>query len=471
MSPNRRLLLDLGSLGASNAIGKLLWAASLMLMMRALGPDRYGQLVVVWSVAGLVAPLTDLGLSHFLLREGAREESRAPQLLRLGLALRVLLGIVVVLIAIGMSHMASAPGAGLPVLVLALAAAAPLFDAAFLTATASAQINGKITLLAGWRLTGFVLLALSLLLLLPHLDALTTSAGVHAGASFVALSGYFVCERNRNRTAPLTGRATAAPIRHTLLQARPFLFMGVAAIAYGKVEVAVLGVAADEQSAGYYHAAYQVVLLTFSIPEVLFTATFATLYRAGACPEQLLHRWRPIRRVLCAMTAIVAPPLFLYAQEIMVVIGGTPFAQAGSVLRCLVPMIALLPAAAAFNFLLLLDRPHERALIDTGCILGTATVVLMLAPSFGVAAAAAGASLVYAAACIVALSRTGAAGIRLNWLADLLLALLVASPSVLLWLPSWPHWTIGAILQAAVAAGLLYLSGYVRLADLRTLAA
>ncbi len=470
MSPQRRLLVDLGSLGAANAFGKLLWALSLMLMMRALGPDRYGQLVVVWSFAGLVAPLTDLGLSHFLLREGAREEARAPQLLRLGLSLRVLLGAVVVLIVLAMSRVPGAPGDGMPLLVLALAAAAPLIDATFLTATASAQINGRIALLAAWRLAGILLLAISLLLLLPRLDALATSAAMYAGASLVALCGYFVCEGNGNRASPLTGRATA-PIGHTLRQARPFLFMGVAAIAYGKVEVAALGVVADEQSAGFYHAAYQVVLLAFSIPEVLFTATFATLYRTGASPEQLRHRWRPIRRALCAMVAIVGPPMFLYAQDILVAIGGAPFAHAGAVLRYLVPMIALLPAAAAFNFLLLLDRPHERALIDTGCILGTAAVVLLLAPSFGVAAAAAGASLVYAAACAVALHRVSVAGVRLDWLADLLRALLVASPSLLLWLPPWPHWTIAAALQAAVAAGLLYLSGYVRLSDLRTLAA
>lgn len=462
IGPGRTLFLDIGILGASNAFGKLLWATSLMLMMRALGPADYGRLVVIWSTAGMIAPLTDLGLSQLLLREGSRQPALTEQLRRLALLMRLAVGLPVVAAIVIFSNQ-GVHFSHLSLVTVAIATAAPLVDGAFLTATASAQIEGKIKSLALWRLAGFAALAMLLLLLLPYYNGMTVSATAYLGASMAALLGFFLSARSEIRPESSPPISTRAALR----RARPFLFMGVAAVAYGKLDVALIGVAIDSTSAAYYHASYQIILLVFSIPEVIFVAMFAGLYRSRAEAALLAQQWPSIRKVLCAVTAVILPSLWLYSPEVMKLLGGESFQPAGNVLRALCFMIALIPAAASFNFLLLLDRPHERAIIDSTCVAATALVIVIIAPRLSVTWAALMASAIYAFGCGVSWSRVKAAGLKLGWGADMFRAILLSTPSALLWLLPWPAWWMGASSQALASGCILYFSGFVRISDLR----
>lgn len=462
----RRLLFDLGSLGASNALGKLLWSVSLMIMMRILGPDDYGTLVVIWSIAGLMAPLTDMGLSQLLLREGTRQPAIIPHLLRRSLLARATLGGVSIIAVTAIVESGVGPvvtiGAGL----IALIAAAPFLDGAFLTMTALAQSERRIGLLSVWRIASFALLPLLLLALHGALPGLTASAIAYLLASAVGMIGFFAM---RGRMPPVA--APAASWRTTLAQARPFLFMSIAALSYGRAEVAAVGLFGTTVDAAFYHAGYQVILLVFSLSDVVFTAAFAGLYRANADRETLARCWPPLLRALLVMMVLSLPPLWWYADDVMTLLGGEDFAAAGPVLRALLPMVAMLPLAASLNFLMLLDRPDKRAAIDTACVLATVVLVLLLSASGSVVHAAMAASACYAVACAVAWFLVARLGLRLPWVKDAARAVLVALAASTLLMLDWPSWWLGAIAYVGVAAALLYAFRYLRLDDLRELAA
>ncbi len=461
----RRLLLDLGSLGASNALGKLLWSVSLMLMMRTLGPDAYGSLVVIWSLAGLLAPVTDLGLSQLLLREGARDPDRVRSLLRRSLLARTLLGGMAVAL-LATAAMLDIGGFGkLGIGVVALAAAAPLLDGFFLTVTPLAQAERRVGLLAAWRVASFALLPLLLLGLYRVIPALPASALAFLFASAVGLSGFFL---SRGRSTLPAG--TPEPWRRTLTQSLPFLFMSLAALSYGRTEVVVIGLWGKTTDAAFYHAAYQVVLLVFSLSEVFFTAVFASLYRANAEPTALLRAWPPIARALSALAVLALPPLWWHAKDVMTLLGGADFSVAGPVLRALLPMVAILPLSAALNFLLLLNRPEHRAGIDSACVALTALLVALSALSGDVVLAALAASTTYIVACALGWFAVARLGLRLPWGADLARATVIAMPAALLMLPDWPVWWVGVGAYVGMATLLLYASGYLRLAHLRPLA-
>lgn len=438
-------------------------------MMRALGPDQYGTLMLVWSITGILAPLTDLGLSQLLLRQGARHPSWGPALLRYSVWLRVGTGVVVVGTIVAVSRLVDGPLSPVAIGVLTLSASAPLVDGFFLTATAISQTERRMPLLALWRTAGFVLLVFALWVLIPRISPMAASATAYSAASLLALLGFFA---TRSRSASSEGDASILlpDFLSLLKQARPFLFVGAASLAYGKIEVLLLATLLDPAAAGFYHAAYQVVLLVFSVSDILFTALLAKLYQTGADPRVLASYWPPICRVLCILAVLTLPPAWWYAGEIMTVIGGDPFAAAAPVLRALLPMVALLPAAAALNFLLLLDMPSARAAVDTGCLAATTLLVSAIAVISDVAMAALGASIAYALACLAGTFLTARAGLRLPWVVQLLQAWLIVTPSFLTWCISWPTWWTGAAAQLATAALLLYLLRFIQPSDLDTLA-
>lgn len=54
-------------------------AITVVLLARGLGTEAYGKFVAIIAVAGFVTPLAGLGLSHMLLRNGARDPAHLPQ--------------------------------------------------------------------------------------------------------------------------------------------------------------------------------------------------------------------------------------------------------------------------------------------------------------------------------------------------------------------------------------------------------
>ena len=54
-------------------------AATVVLLSRALGADGYGRIVAITAVAALLVPLSGMGLSGVLLRDGTRDPARLPE--------------------------------------------------------------------------------------------------------------------------------------------------------------------------------------------------------------------------------------------------------------------------------------------------------------------------------------------------------------------------------------------------------
>lgn len=455
----RELAVSFGSLGAANILGKLCWVVSLMLMMRALGPEDFGVLAAIWSLFGFIAPLTDLGLSQLLVREGARDPAIRPLLLSSAMVLRLSLGVGALACVVLLSVRQVGPFAHTGWLILVVAAIAPLLDGAFQTATAVAQVEKRLVLLSSCRVAGFALMPVLLLYSLAHHDGALASAGSYAVASLVALVGFFAL---RGPAIEVRQSLPRCSPRTLLKQALPFMFMSAAALAYGKLEVVAISIFDGTEASAFYHLAYQVVLLMFSLPEVFFTVILASLYRARADVSAIARRWEPICRVICAFCAVVLPFLVWHSSDIVVFLGGESFQGATPVLWALLPMVALLPASTAMYFLMVLDQPARRAWIDAGCVATTVPLVAMAAGFGGVVLAACTASFVYGIAVFIAWRMVASMGLRMDWLRPMGVSIAAVSPSFLCWTVAWPEWWLGAAAQMIMAVLLLLGTGFIR---------
>lgn len=459
----RRFLWDTGSLGASNLAGKLLWALSLSIAMRVLGPNEYGRLVVIWSIAGILVPLTDFGLSALLLRDGARRSEMIAPLAIAATVTRFVLGLIIIILLV--TTMALGGFDNGPPTTIALAALGPLVDAGFLTATALAQVKHRVRALAVWRIIGMATLPLLLLCAGQTLDTVGIASS-WVIASAIGLAGFLATLYASRSDKEIAKTANwTVDVRQLLRAGLPFLLVGMASISYGKAEVAILGTLTGSEQGGLYHAAYQVILLVFSIGEILFAALNANLFRANANASLLAQKWPTIARILCTVAVVFAPILWMHSTPLMQLIGGREFHNAGPVLRALVPMILALPIAAALNFLVLLDRPLLRASLDAVCVVATAIAAALTTPfAIGAVGVAWIASVIYAGTCFIALWRAHRLGLRMPWVSDFGKAALAGLAAIgLLWIPV--HWLLTSAAYALTVLILLFVSRFLALAD------
>jgi O-antigen/teichoic acid export membrane protein len=238
----------------------------------------------------------------------------------------------------------------------------------------------------------------------------------------------------------------------------PFLLVTTLTLAYGRVEVTILGLFGRTALAGSYHVIYQLVLLVYSVAGMFFTVTYPRLYRHRGNDTALLDDFRDTARWLSLLGWIAAPPLWLFAQPILNLMGGTGLTAYAPLLQVLAVMVLIIPASAALNFLLPADMLRVRVGCDATGIAITAGIAAWAAANDRSVWVAAGAVIGYAAAMIlsqVALQR------KLRGLTHILLqefaqigARILPGAALVWWMPG--DWWQKLFAFAATGAAFLF---------------
>ena len=100
---SQRVAINAAAGVAARAAILLLGLASVAITTRYLGPARYGQIALAFSLCGLVGVMADAGLTTIAVRELARTPERAPAVLGSALLLRAWLTAAAVAVAIALA--------------------------------------------------------------------------------------------------------------------------------------------------------------------------------------------------------------------------------------------------------------------------------------------------------------------------------------------------------------------------------
>lgn len=358
--PNERVR-GFVQLFGTNVITKLAWALTLLLLLRILGVQSFGFLATLWSSATIAAGAVDLGTGQVVLREGSRDPAASRPIATEALRLQLLLTLLLIaVLAIGgwmlLPDNALAPWQR--ACVITLAVATPLIDRLQALFTVCSQLGGDYTnytrLRSGYFAAVLVVLAAVLAL---HGGLLAISI------AYFVLTVIFAAAMAAGtwRLLPVRSDASkAARLSKLTLQGLPFLGVMTLTLAYGRVEVSILGGWGQTAAAGAYHIAYQVVLLVYSVAGMFFTITYPRLYGHRGDGAALASDFRDSVRWLSLLGWLAAPPLLLYAEPMMHLVGGDALAPFAPMLRVLAVLVLLTPASVALNFLLPLDRLYWR---------------------------------------------------------------------------------------------------------------
>jgi O-antigen/teichoic acid export membrane protein len=315
------------------------WAASAVLVVmvpRYLGDVELGKFAFAAALVALAGLVADLGTGTYLMKEVARDRSRASPLLAGALMVRVPLGVAVAGLVVAVVHLGDYdPLTRQVVGILAwnvvlgtvcTLALSLLQGAQNMTAYAALPAAGKVVN------TGLALAAL----LAGGGSVGLAQASVASSAFNVVATGVVLL-----RVLRIRPRATGAGWREVLLGGLPFFTWQASLLIYGEIDKVLLGLMTSDAVVGWYAAAYRIIGVPIFLPTIVMTVVFPSLAAAATSEASFSDIARRSLGIVVMACAPMALGIMLLADRIVDVLG-YPSTFDNSV----VPMILLAPTIA-----------------------------------------------------------------------------------------------------------------------------
>ena len=359
--------------------------ASLAVLTRYLGPDDYGRYTLALMYMQLFGVLADVGLFTTVVREISKDRSRTDELVGNVLTLRLLLAVVVIAVATGVSLL-------LPyehdVRVAILLAGGPLLFGMMTTAyVAILQSRLQMTRAVVGDVVGRAA-SLLLALLVVWLDLGFYAVMLAAGGG--ALATLIVTWLVTRRLAAIRFRANLAVWRPLLVAALPLgLALAINSL-YFRADTLIISFYEPYSQVGLYTLAYRILELALVVGYVFVNTTFPVLSQAVEHDEPRALRMIQLSTDLLVVLGIplVAGGLVL-APQIVELASGEDFADAAEPLRILLAAGALAWVNGVFGLALIAKNRQTSALwLNVSALAFNVGLNFLLIPRYGIVVAA-----------------------------------------------------------------------------------
>lgn len=242
-------------------------------LARHFGPKIYGQWAFALGFVSLFAILVDFGFSTLTIRELARDKSKSRQYIDNILAMKLILGLVVLgLIAFIIQFLGKEPEVVRLVYFLAFYIVINNFVTFFQSIF---RANEKMQYETICRaIQGLSLLALSAFFIINNNSILTISyAYIGAALIGVLFSLIFIWRYFSKFFLKIDWKIC----KEILKKAWPFLFSGIFYMIYFRIGSVMLGMFSNMKEVGYYNAAHNLFIAVFIIPEIITISFFPKL--------------------------------------------------------------------------------------------------------------------------------------------------------------------------------------------------
>lgn len=367
-------------------VGVALGIASAALMTRHLGVEDFGKYVIVTSLIGIVAGLTEAGVSNIAAREFAtRERSERDRLIANVIGIRVSVASAGVVIATGFAIVA---GYDRTMVVGAVLAGIGLVIA---TVQQTYAIPIGVALRFGWlstldllRQAAFVAVVVVLLLadagLLPFLAATIPASLIVLAVAVPLVRG----------TAPLLPRFERSEWLRVLRLVGVYAAAAAVGTIYVSAVIVTTSLVGTAEDSGYLGAAFRIFTVLAAIPLLLVSTAFPVLARAAHTDrERLQYGVQRLVDIALIVGTWMALATILGAEVAIDIVAGADFEPAIPVLQIQGPALLASFLAVTGAFALVSLRRHAALLV--GNVVGLVAAVVLaagLVPPFGAEGAA-----------------------------------------------------------------------------------
>lgn len=311
-------------------MARLAGLAMVVVLARELGVADYGLYAFALAIGALLDPLTDLGMTPYLVRDVARHERGRVPVRALAHAKALLVGAA--LLATAAITAATAGDAKVAVAIVAMSASLLLdsgtnFVFGYFQGREAMRLEARTTAIFSCaRALVAIAIAIATQQLLPVLAWL-----VAVSAAQLAIAAV-LARRDLRAEPPRTAPPHAIDWRSVLAMGLIAIF----AIAYLRADAVIIGVALDREAVGLYAAAYALVFGLQIVPLKIATALAPAFARGHAHDRaELAATWHDGLLILLLSVLPLTLATSLLADDLVTLLFGPRFTGAGTALAVL----------------------------------------------------------------------------------------------------------------------------------------
>ncbi|MEH2419902.1 MAG: flippase [Nostoc sp.] len=309
-------------MGASLIIG--VWVA------RYLGVQQYGLFNYALAFVSLFSPIFTLGLDDVVVRHIVRQSSNKEEILGTTFWLKLLGGIASVLLAVSTIFFLGEHEI-LKISLVAILGMAGIFRAAdTIEVWFQSQVQSKYIVIA--KNTAFLLNSVIKIALILTKATLLAFAWVTLAEFVMSAIGLLIVYQVKGSSLWLW-RWSFSTAKTLLKESLPLIFSGFAILIYMRIDQVMLGQMIGNSEVGIYSAAVRVSEIWYFIPGAIVSSVAPAIYAAKEKSESLYYQ--RIGKLLSLMTCIsfaIALPLTFLSDKIIMVMFGSGYAEAGTIL-------------------------------------------------------------------------------------------------------------------------------------------
>lgn len=355
-------------------------------MARYLGPAQYGELSYVLTYIAFFQVVANLGMDGIVVREISQDCERAGQILGSTFLLRLLVGSLCWLLAVG--FMAGINGFQDPsVWLTALTGLTLVFQAAdTIDLWFQSQSQNRHTVVA--KLLAYLLSTGIKVMLILNQAKLPAFAAVISLEALVAATGLVIAYRR----FPTTQRwkQTVQISKQLLTESWPFIFSGISIVIYMRIDQVMIKKILGDNSLGIYTAVLTIAQAPNFMPVILSTALMPSISRLYQKDKEkykttLIKTFRVFFYSALLMSVLIGA----ISQSLINVLYGKEFYQAGSILKIYIFSSCFTWIGVAHSLWLINEKKSKVRLVGTliSAII-CAFLNILLLPIFGITAAA-----------------------------------------------------------------------------------
>ena len=300
---------------------------------RYLGPDKFGLLSFAHSFVGLFTIFATLGLDEVVVRELVKDESRRDSLVGTTFWLK-LFGAFLVLLVLAFAINFTSNDVDTHILVFIIASATIFQSFNIVDFYFQSKILGKFVAYANF-ISLFISSIVKIALILSH-ASLLAFAWVVLFDSFVLACGfiYFFLKHSTFRIKYLIfHKSTAIDL---LKDSWPLIFSGGVLMIQARIDQVMIKEMLGSLEVGYYSVAMRLIEAVAFIPMLLKSSLYPSIQSAKIQSKALYQdRLLNFYRLNFLFFLVLAIPIFIFAEPIIVLLFGIEYQPAGVLLALL----------------------------------------------------------------------------------------------------------------------------------------
>jgi polysaccharide transporter, PST family len=331
LSPNiRKILANMGWLVGGRILRVAVSLFVIAWMARYLGTDGFGTLNYAIALISIFANVSEMGLTHFVVRDAIHEPERRYEILGTAFILRLFSGIASFLLVIGTIYWLRPDDPAVRSIVIIMSSSLLFQNFSAIDAWFSSQVQSKYTVVASN--VSFILMTLVRVILLETNAPLIAFAFTILAEDILGAINLVIAYQKTGQKIQ-NWRVNWLRAGKLLGVSWPLIFSNLSVMIYLYVDQIMLGQLATTKAVGIYAVAVKISENWGFLVLTITRSVTPHIIEAKKISEQLYYqRLQNICNLSAVIFYVVAISLSFFAQPLIVLLFGREYASAGIVL-------------------------------------------------------------------------------------------------------------------------------------------